>query len=179
MQPKRQRYDNSIVKSDINKTALGQYLPYIHILYNFLFKKEIFHKMHIQTTAMWFLTSRRRLLSLTPVPSGKLSLPGSGLEDAVLMVCFLEVFSGFTIKNKNKTVNGLEQGIYLCGNNKLVVKMVTMVMRCCCENEKSSRKQRRKSLMFMNCIQALTCAEICCVQDLESIIEHPSHRSNS
>lgn len=50
-------------------------------------------------TAIWFLTSRRRLLSLTVLPSGRLSFLGSGLEDAELLTCFLEVFSGFARKN--------------------------------------------------------------------------------
>ena len=61
-------------------------------------------RAHTRThkTAIWFLTSRRRLLSLTVLPSGRLSFLGSGLEDAVLLTCFLEVFSGLARKNKNK-----------------------------------------------------------------------------
>lgn len=56
-------------------------------------------KIWQRETAMWFLTSRRRLLSLTVLPSGRLSFLGSGLEDAALLTCFLEVFSGFARKN--------------------------------------------------------------------------------
>ena len=39
---------------------------------------------------------------MTVLPSGRLSFLGSGLEDAVLLTCFLEVFSGLARKNKNK-----------------------------------------------------------------------------
>lgn len=35
---------------------------------------------------------------MTVVPIGRLSFLDSGLEDAVLMMCFLEAFSWFAIK---------------------------------------------------------------------------------
>lgn len=39
---------------------------------------------------------------MTVVPRGRLSFLGSGLEDAELMMCFLEVLSWFAIKKKRK-----------------------------------------------------------------------------
>jgi len=59
---------------------------------------------------MWVLTSRRRLLSLTAAPSGWLSFLGSGFEDAVLMLCFLEGLSWFAAKKTKERVNCLERG---------------------------------------------------------------------
>lgn len=57
---------------------------------------------HTETAGIRFLTSKRRPLSLTVVPSGRLSFLGSGLEDDVLMMCFLEVFSWLTVIKRKK-----------------------------------------------------------------------------
>lgn len=53
--------------------------------------------------AVCSLTSRRRLLSLTVEPIGKLSFLGSWLEDTVLLMRFLEPFSWFAVKDKRET----------------------------------------------------------------------------
>lgn len=67
----------------------------------------------VHTTTIWFLTSRRRLLSLTAVPSGALSFLGSGLEGAELMTCFRGVFSWLAIwKGKKKNRKKIYSEIY-------------------------------------------------------------------
>lgn len=46
------------------------------------------------------VTSRRRPLSLTVLPSGRLSFVGSGLEGAGLVICFLVGLSWFATRQK-------------------------------------------------------------------------------
>lgn len=52
-----------------------------------------------------FLTSSKRLLSLTVLPGGRLSFLGSGLEGAGVVMCFLEVLSWFAIRHKRQRIN--------------------------------------------------------------------------
>lgn len=49
-----------------------------------------------------FVTSRRRPLSLTVLPSGMLSFVGSGLEGVGLVICFLEGLSWLARGQKSR-----------------------------------------------------------------------------
>lgn len=102
VQPKRQRFESSTVRSDIIKIPFSAHtILCVH--------RAI---PHTQTTAMWVLTSSRRLLSLTGVSRGGLSFLASGFEDAVLVLCFLEGFSWFAVKKKRQGSMGWSLGLF-------------------------------------------------------------------
>lgn len=66
---------------------------FVHMVPSVLAIRSRGHTPSTHRRVMWFLTSRRRLLSLMVAPGGELSFLVSGLEDAGLVMCFLDVLS--------------------------------------------------------------------------------------
>lgn len=101
LQPERQHDNNTDVK-----TVLG--LNGIHTFFS-MGEEERVQKTYycIYIAKHQCPTSKRRLFSLTVVPRGRPPFLGAGLECAGLVMCFLEVFSWFTVRHKTWRLNRL------------------------------------------------------------------------